>query len=176
MIRYRLKLLLITSATFLLSAQVTREYQIKAAFIFNFTQFVEWPAHSFSASQAPAVIGILGQDPFGSYLEEIIAGESLKQHPLVIQHYNDIDEIKDCHVLFINISDKAKLESALAKLKGKNILTISETNGFTKLGGMIRLYTRDNKINMQVNIDAVKAENLTISSKLLKLAEIVKGH
>lgn len=166
----------IVLATFLVRAQETREYQLKAAFIFNFTQFVEWPAHSFPSSQTPAVIGILGQDPFGPYLKEIIAGESLNQHPLVIQHYNDIDEVKDCHVLFIGIGDKKKLESIIAKLKGKNILTISETYGFTKLGGMIRLYTKENKINMQINIDAVKEGDLTISSKLLKLAEIVKVH
>ncbi len=158
------------------SAQIstTREYQIKAAFLFNFTQFVEWPSQSFSTPQSNAVIGILGPNPFGNYLEETITGESINKHPLVIRHFNSVDDIINCQVLFINIQDKGQLQTIIEKLKGKNILTISDANGFSKLGGMIRLYTKDDKINMQVNLEAAKAENLIISSKLLKLAEIVK--
>lgn len=170
------RFLLVVYGALFFSAQTstTREYQIKAAFVFNFTQFVEWPAQSFSTPQSPAVIGIIGKDPFGNYLEETIAGETINKHPLVIQHFNTVEEVTNCHILFVNINDKAKLQSIIEKLKGKSILTISDNNSFTKLGGMIRLYTRDDKINIQVNLEETKAGNLTISSKLLKLAEIVK--
>ncbi len=154
-------------------APATREYQVKAAFLFNFTQFVEWPSQSFATPQSPAVIGILGKDPFGNYLEETISGESINKHPLVIQHYNTPDEVMNCHVLFINLKDKDKQQQIIDKLKGKNVLTISDASGFSKLGGMIRLYTKDDKINIQINLDATKAEGLIVSSKLLKLAEIV---
>jgi len=173
--RYVSILLIIYGALFL-SAQTSpsREYQIKAVFLYNFTQFIEWPAHSFHGPQAPAVIGILGKDPFGKYLEETIAGESINKHPLVIQHFNTIEEVSNCHLLYININDKSKLEQIVEKLKGKSVLTISDANGFYKMGGMIRLYTKDDKINIQVNLEETKAENLIISSKLLKLAEIVK--
>jgi len=85
-----------------------------------------------------------------------------------------VDEITNCHILFINISDKNKLKAILEKLKGKNILTISDANGFAKLGGIARLYTKDDKINIQINLEAAKEENIIISSKLLKLAEIVQ--
>jgi hypothetical protein len=170
-----LSVFFIVSGAILISAQIsTREYQVKAVFIFNFTQFVEWPPQSFPTAQSPEVIGILGEDPFNTYLEETISGEVINKHPLVIQHFNTVEEITNCHILFIGISDKKKLQVVLEKLKGKNILTIGDTNEFAKLGGMVRLYTRDDKINIQINLEAAKAENLIISSKLLKLAEIVK--
>ncbi|HKC68067.1 MAG TPA: YfiR family protein [Bacteroidia bacterium] len=157
-----------------MSAQIaTREYQVKAAFVFNFTQFVEWSSQSFTTPQTSAVIGILGKDPFGNYLQETITGETINKHPLVIQHFNSVDDVNNCQVLFINISDKNQLRAILQKLKGKNILTISDVNGFAKMGGIVRLYTKDDKINIQINLEAAKEENLLISSKLLKLAEIV---
>jgi len=171
----RFSFLLVFCNIFFASAQIaTREYQVKAAFLFNFTQFVEWPPQAFSTPQSPAVIGILGKDPFGTYLEETITGETINKHPLTIQHFTDVDEVTNCEILFINISDKNKLQLIIEKLKGKNILTVSDVNGFAKFGGMVRLYTKDDKINIQINLEATKEENLVISSKLLKLAEIIK--
>ena len=174
-ISYRINALLVFCSLLFMSAQIsTREYQIKAAFLFNFTQFVEWPDHCFANPESRAVIGVLGKDPFGNFLEETIVGETIKKHPLVIQHYTNIDEITNCQILFINVSDKNQLRLINEKLKGKNILTVSDVNNFTKVGGMVRLYINDDKINIQINLEAAKAENLVISSKLLKLAEIVK--
>jgi len=170
-----LRALLVFCSVFFVSAQIsTREYQVKAAFVFNFTQFVEWPATCFSNPETRAVIGVLGKDPFGTYLEETIVGESINKHPLIIEHYNNVDEIKNCQILFVNLSNKNELRLVIEKLKGKNILTVSDVNGFAKLGGMVRLYLNDDKINIEINLEAAKAENLVISSKLLKLAEIVK--
>lgn len=165
-------LLLALWATFLAVQISPREYQIKAAFLFNFTQFVEWPSQHIPAKQ-PIVIGILGKDPFGEYLEDIIAGESIDGHPLVIKRFSNIDDIK-CQVLFININDTNRLRAALNRLKGNGILTVSDVSGFTKAGGMIRLYKKNDKINIQINLEEAKAEKLVISPKLLKLAEIVK--
>lgn len=167
--------LIVIYAAIFISAQIsTHEYKVKAAFLFNFTQFVEWPSQSFSTDNSPFVIGVLGTDPFGNSLEELVSGETIKNHPIVIQHFNSLEEIGNCHILFVNLQDKNKLQSIPEKLKGKNILTVSDANGFSKLGGMIRLYTKNDKINIQVNLEATKAENLIVSSKLLKLAEIVK--
>lgn len=172
---HKLRVVFVLIGVFFISAQIsTREYQVKAVFVFNFTQFVEWPVQAFANPQSPAVIGILGRDPFGTYLNETIVGESINKHPLVVQHYNSVDEALDCQILFINVSDKNELRQIIAKLKGKNIFTISDANGFAKMGGMARLYTKDDKINIQINLEAAKEANLTISSKLLKLAEIVK--
>lgn len=152
--------------------QPSREYQLKAVFLFNFTQFVEWPATSFSSDQAPMVIGILGADPFGSFLEETVEGEKINGRPLLIRHYTTIEEVEACQLLFINIAEKNKREQVLTGLKGRNILTVSDAPGFMEQGGMIRFFTKKDKINLQVNLEAAKAANLVISSKLLRLVEI----
>jgi len=156
------------------SAQTTsnREYQIKAAFLFNFTQYVEWPANAFREPETPLIIGILGEDPFGNYLEETVRGEKVNGHPLVIQHYKNIEEVNACHILFINQAETNKPDQAVINLKGKYILTVSDGHNFMKQGGMIRFITRDKKIMIQINPDAAKEANLIISSKLLRLAEI----
>ncbi len=158
----------------MLTAQAppTREYQLKAAFLFNFTQFVEWPVDAFTTDGTPWTIGVLGDNPFGSYLEEIVSGEKVNGHPVIIRYYKNADEIKTCHILFINLADTKKQEQAIALLKGRNILTVSDASSFPRYGGMVKLFTRDNKIKMQINLEASKAANLVISSKLLRLAEI----
>lgn len=166
---------LVLCFAFSVSAQTSnREYQVKAAFLFNFTHFVEWPANSFTSPQAPLTIGILGTDPFGNYLKDLVKSETIGQHPLTIKHFATIEEVSDCHILFINVSDKKSIPAVIETLKGKNILTVSDINRFAKSGGMIRLYTEDDKINIEINFEEVKAEGLTISSKLLKLSKIVK--
>ncbi len=157
-----------------LSAQApVEEYKIKAAFIFNFTQFVNWPEQSLGPPGSPFVIGILGEDPFEGYLQEIIKGESVKGHPLVIRHFKNVEDVKSCHVLFIDI--KGNDDAILKKLEGRNILTISEEEKFAHDGGMVRIYTKQNKIQIQINPEAANKASLTISSKLLKLVEIVKS-
>lgn len=173
-ILYQLMLaILLLSGHFALCAQAPpdREYQLKAVFLYNFTQFVEWPENAFASQQSPMVIGILGTDPFGHYLEETIAGEKINGHPLLIKHFKNVEEIGDCQVLFINLPE-SKRDQALVTLKGKNILTVSDDPDFMKRGGMIRFFTRQEKIKLQVNLEAAKTENLVLSSKLLRLVEI----
>ena len=149
-----------------------RGYQVKAVFLFNFSQFVEWPANAFTSAQAPIVIGILGDDPFGSFLDETVSGEKVNGHPLLVQRYNNVKEIKSCHILFINLAETNMTENVLANLKGRNILTVSDAGEFLQQGGMIRFFVKSNKIQLQINLDAARAGNLVISSKLLRLAEI----
>ena len=151
-------------------AQVAREYQVKAAFLFNFGQFVEWPPSSFTATNTPFVIGILGSDPFGSFIDETVAGEKVSGHPIIVQRYTDVKEIRNCHVLFINQPYSSEIANFL---NNRSILTVSDENDFAKNGGMIRFSTQKNKIRLQINPSAAKAAKLTISSKLLRLAEIV---
>lgn len=156
-------------------AQTTtsQEYQVKAAFLFNFAQFVEWPTNAFSNPQTPLVIGIIGDDPFGATLDEIVRGENVNGHPLVIQRFRQVEEIKTCHILFINSSEKNRAMEIIGQLKGRSVLTVGDTEGFATNGGMIRFVTEKNKIRFRVNLEAAKAANLTISSKLLKAAGIV---
>jgi len=171
---------LVLSASLLVTGMVipqkidpSREYQIKAVFLFNFTQFVEWPDSVFHEPQTPLVIGILGEDPFGTYLDKTVLGEEINNHPLVIQRYRSVEEIKMCHILFISQTETDHLEEIFAGLKGRSILTVGEVADFTKQGGMIQFVTERNKIQLQINVEATREVDLTISSKLLRLAEIV---
>lgn len=154
---------------------VPAEYQVKAVFLFNFAQFVDWPPKAFVQPQAPLIIGILGGDPFGTYLDETVRGEKVNNHPLVVQRYRRVEDIKTCHVLFISGSEANQLEQILELLKGRNILTVGDTAGFASNGGIIQFATEKNKIRLKINLQAAKAAQLTISSKLLRPAEIVGG-
>lgn len=159
-----------------LSAQEppAREYQIKAVFLFNFTQFVEWPVQALPEAGSPLVIGILGDDPaFSAYLKEVVAGEKVLGHPLVIKIFEDIKAIKKCHILFISKTESHKLKRIMASLRGRSILTVSDADNFMGYGGMIRFVTLDKKVRFQINPDVAKAAELNISSKLLSLAEII---
>lgn len=151
----------------------TTEYQVKAAFLFNFAQFVEWPTNTFPETRTPLVIGVLGQDPFGGYLDEIVRGERVNNRPLTVQRYRRVEEIKTCHVLFISRSEEDRLDQILASLKYRKILTVADADSAARRGVMIRFVTEQRKIRLKVNLEAARAANLTISSKLLRLAEIV---
>ena len=157
-------------------AQVNRskEYEIKAAFLFNFTQFIEWPSKTFTAADAPFVIGVLGKDPFGNYLDAIIKGEKINNHPLTVKRLNSIKEARDCHILFINAEDK-DLAAVLERLKASNTLTVGDTHTFAKEGGMIGFLTESKKIRIQINLEVAQNADLAVSSKLLRVAEIVSS-
>jgi hypothetical protein len=151
----------------------SREYQIKAVFLFNFTQFVEWPAATFPDPQAPLVIGVLGEDPFGSLLETAIRNEKAGEHPLEIRRFDNAAQA-DCHILFISRSESAQLEAVLGALAGKPILTVSDADQAARRGVMIRFINENNRIRLRINLDSAKHAGLTISSKLLRSAEIVR--
>ena len=167
---------LLASATLLGTPLTTsREYQIKAVFLFNFAQFVEWPPDTLAQAQTPLVIGVLGDDPFGSALDDTVRNEKVGEHTLVIQRYRRPEDINTCHILFISPSESARLEHTLAVLKDRSVLTVCDADGFAARGVMIRFLTESNKIRLRINLGAVKSAGLTISSKLLRPAEIING-
>ncbi len=149
------------------------EYQVKAVFLFNFTQFVEWPPGTFATPEAPFVIGILGSDPFGRQLDEVVRGETVNRRPLVVQRYGSVADVSNCNILFISRAESGSLKQILAALKGRSILTVGDGDDDGQRGIMIRLVTRSNRIRLRIDVDAAKAGNLQISSKLLRPAEIV---
>jgi hypothetical protein len=131
---------------------------------------MEWPPATFSTPAEPFIVGILGSDPFGSYLDQIISGEKVTGHPMIVQRQTDINNIQRSHILFINVP--GKISEALAGIKGKNILTVSDDPEFCKKGGIVRFYMEKDMIRIQINVNAAKAENIIISSKLLRIAQI----
>jgi hypothetical protein len=166
-------LLLIISITCFSQPKVSREYHIKAVFLYHFAMFVEWPASSLGSAETPFVIGILGDDPFRSVIDETVSGEKIKGHPIIIQRYKNVHEVKNCHILYISAREAPKLNEILFAIKNRHILTVSDMANFTGVGGIIRFMTRDNKIRLQINSAAAKAADLTISSKLLNVADVV---
>lgn len=154
-------------------AAVAGEYQVKAVFLFNFAQFVEWPAAVFAGANSPIVIGVLGENPFGAYLEDTVRDEKVDNRPLEVRRYRRVEDIKTCHVLFISRSEAGRLEEILASLKDRNILIVGDGDDFVQRGGMIRLATAQNKVRLTINVDVARAANLKISSKLLRAADVV---
>jgi hypothetical protein len=154
-------------------AATPQEYQVKAVFLFNFAQFVEWPATAFAGPNAPLVIGVLGEDPFGSALDDTVRGEIINQRPLVVRRFQRIEEVDHCHILFVSRSESKRLETVVAALRGRTILTVGDTEGFALRGVMIRFITEKNRIRLRINLDAARAAALVISSQLLRPAEIV---
>jgi hypothetical protein len=153
---------------------ISKEYQIKAVCLFNFAQFVTWPPEVFDSPDQPFRIGILGDDPFGTFLDETVQGEKVDNHPLVIERYSGVEAVKDCQILFVSASESARVKDILSSLKGRNILTVGDKEGFIRSGGVVRFVMEGNKIHLKISLEAAKDASLTISSKILRLAEIVE--
>jgi hypothetical protein len=149
-----------------------REHRVKAVFLFNFAQFVEWPEDAFQGPKDSLVVGILGEDPFHEFLDEVVRGESVREHPIAIRRFKRIEDVKECHVLFIGASESARLNGTVAALKARKILTVGETRDFLAHGGMILLVNDGGRVRFKVNLDALQEADLSVSSKLLRLAEV----
>ena len=148
------------------------EYQVKAVFLFNFGQFVEWPREAMDAS-APFTICVVGEDPFGRTLDDVVRGERVGSRPLAVRRYREAAEIEDCNILFVGRGDPKLLSDALAAARGHSVLTVTDVEGAEELGAMIVLYNDRSRIRMRINLAAARASHLVISSKLLRPAEVV---
>ena len=166
-------LLLLASTLTPLYAQNPSEYEAKANFLLNFSKFIDWPADAFASPDTPLVVGILGIDPFGKYIDDIVSKEEIANRHIEVQRYNNIQDIFGCQILYIN--QPWKTEEVVSLLKGKSILTVSEEPGFAKAGGIIQFYNDSaSTVRLEINPAAAKEANLNISSKLLRIARIVE--
>ena len=146
------------------------EYQIKAAFLFNFAKFVEWPPRVLTEAKSPIIIGILGENPFHEDLAQVVRNKSIDQHPLLIHELRSPAQAANCHVLFISTSEKKRLPEIFAALKSASVLTVGEMDQFTEAGGMINFVLVGTKIRFEINQEAATSAGLKISSKLMSLA------
>jgi hypothetical protein len=153
--------------------QAVDEYQVKAAFLYNFAKFVTWPQQSFQTSTDPILICILGPNPFGGALEQAIQGKVVEGRKLAVLQISDSKQASSCQILFIRSSERKRSPSFLAELKPIGILTVGETEGFADYGVVINFKLDGNRVRLEVNIDAAEEQKLRISSKLLSLAQIV---
>lgn len=153
-------------------ATTPQEYQVKAIFLLNFTQFVGWPTSG--DDNRPVAICVLGEDPFGHYLDDALRGERVDNRTLVVRRYQHIEDVTGCEILFISQSETPHLDAALARVKDSNTLTVSDARDFGEHGGMIAFVTADNRVRLHINVAAARAAGLTISSKLLRVAETTR--
>src|SRR5260221_5089895 len=152
------------------------EYLIKAGFIYNFAKLVEWPATAFAQPDSPIVIGVLGHDPFGTTVDRIVADKKINGRGIAVKRLKwsrDFKTYKDCNILFVSLSEKDHLDNVVEAMRLLPILTIGDAPGFAKRGGIINFTLEDNKVRFEVNVEAAKHADLTISSRLLTLARIV---
>jgi hypothetical protein len=156
-----------------MAAPAPSEYQVKAVFLFNFTQFVDWPAQSFADARAPFVIGVLGRDPFGSALDEAVRGETVNGRALVVERYRSVTELKPCQILFIDRSAGTDANRTLDAMGHQGTLTVSDADAQAPASVIIRFLSEGKKIRLRINVDSARDAGLTISSKLLRPAEVV---
>ena len=149
------------------------EYVVEAAFLIKFTTFVKWPPQAFSGANASFTIGILGEDPFGRSLDEIVANEAVGGHKLLVRRFQNVNQIDSCHVLFISSSEARRLDDILSRLDRRSVLTVGETKDFALRSGIIGFVLSEKRLRLVINLAAATAARLTISSKLLRQSEIV---
>jgi hypothetical protein len=147
--------------------------EVQAVFLFNFAQFVNWPADAFPDPQEPLVIGVLGKDPFGSFLDEMVRGETIRGRAFRIDRYRRLDEVKGCHILFVSRSENKRLKDILSALKNRPVLTVSNGDDLDQPGGIIRFIRDENRVGLSIDLEAAQAARLTFSSKLLRSAAII---
>lgn len=146
------------------------EYQLKAAFLANFAEFVTWPPTAFSGSGAPIVIGILGDDPFGGTLDRAALAKIVGGRKIAIRRSPRAEDLKGCHIVFIAKSERARLAEILGSLETRNVLTVADVEQFTARGGAIGFVMAGDVVRFEINHGAAKRAGLEISSRLLKLA------
>jgi hypothetical protein len=164
------------------------EYQVKAAFLYNFIKFVDWPEEKTADGNEPIIIGIIGKDPFGSAFDPI-KDDIVKDKKVVIKRFTGLEELKNsgeedkskphpqveiikkCHLLFICNSENKSLKETINLVQDHSVLTVADTQGFLESGGIINFVMEEKKVRFEINITAAKRAKLKIRSQLLKLAK-----
>ncbi len=152
-----------------------KEYEIKAAFLFNLGAFVHWPDSTFANANAPFYICVLGEDPFGERLDVVAAGQKVSGHPVAIRRAQAVADTAECDMLFVSTSVQAQLPGILAHLKNQPVLTVGDMDNFAVQGGMVQFYPRDNKIRLMLAPEAFSNAGLQPSAHLMRIAQIVSS-
>ncbi|GBC60223.1 hypothetical protein DENIS_1174 [Desulfonema ishimotonii] len=152
------------------------EYQVKAGFIFHFVRFTQWPVSAFSGPDSPLVICIAAQGADADILFGL-SGKVIRHREIIVRRYRPAAEadVGPCHLLFIASEDRAYVRELLSDNKKPNLLTVGETGGFTKMGGIINFFMKDNRLRFEVSRTAAREAGLKFSAQLLMSAEIVRG-
>jgi hypothetical protein len=146
---------------------------MKAAFLFNFGKFIEWPESSFPADNAPFAICVLGEDPFGGSLDAL-RGKFIGHRSVAVWRIKKADAGFRCQVLFVSASERSRVPEIIRALRGSNVLLVGDTDSFAASGGAIEFTLENDRIRFAINPDAIQRAGLQVSSQLLALAKIVR--
>ena len=149
------------------------ESQIKAGFIFNFLRFVEWPPKAFGTSSTPITVCVVGDSPITALLNEAVAGKTVEGRAVAVKHLQPADESHGCHLVFVSAAEAHHSSRMLDSLKGASVLTVGEVAGFSQSGGILNFSTQDNRVKLELNLDAAAHANLKISAKLIAVSRLV---
>ncbi len=163
------------SVTSALSAQAVGEYDLKAAFVYNFARFIEWPARAFKEPGDPIKVCILGENPFGHALDNALHGKLAGSRTFVVEQISDVRRANGCHILFVSASESKRVRAILeAVTSGCGVLTVGDLDGFAEQGGVVNFTLERGKIRFEINVAAAGQQGLRVSSKLLGVAKIVR--
>jgi hypothetical protein len=149
------------------------EYRVKAAFLYNFAKFVQWPSESFESPTAPFAVCVLGRDPFGRSLEDTVAGRAVEGRPFLVRHISSVKPVTGCHILFIGSMEDKRVAALVAEIKTPGILTVGESESAASAGVIVNFTLEAGKVRFAINAAAAEREKLRISSRLLSLATAV---
>jgi hypothetical protein len=165
---------MVVAAEFLPAQEISREYPLKAAFLYNFGGYVEWPAEAFSSAQAPFVIGVVGSNPFGTVLDGMAATKKIRGRPIVVKYLLQPSDFPKCHILFVSHElDEADQLAVVNATRSKYVLVVGESTGMAQNGAVANFFIEQNKVRFEINIQAARERQLKISSKLMSLARVV---
>lgn len=151
--------------------QAVSEYKVKAAFLFNFAKFVEWPERHRDTQSV--TIGVVGFDPFGESLDQVVRDKMVGSKRIAIRRFARLEQMEPCDILFISPSESSRLDEILKALDGTATLTVGEDEEFVRKGGIIRFFTQESKVRFEINLNAAEFEGLRLSSRLLQVARTV---
>lgn len=163
---------MLTSHAYAISA---KEYEIKAAFLYNLGSFISWPATTFKSIQDNFSICILGEDPFNQRLQSLTQDQQISGHPISVEQITSIQEAIRCQILFVSASEQENLPLIFKWLNGKPILTVSDIENFILSGGMLQFFKRENKIRLALDPEAISEVGLKASAHLMKIAELIRS-
>jgi hypothetical protein len=146
------------------------EYLVKAAFLYNFAKFTEWPSEAYADASAPLMVCVLGQDPFGKALDSL-AGKRINGRRVALSRLARVEEAVQCQLVFISESEEGRVPGIVGYLAGRPVLTVCNAPGCTRFRGIIHLRVVSERIRFAIDIDSAKSAGLKLSSKLLALAE-----
>jgi YfiR/HmsC-like len=153
--------------------QTLSEYQIKAGFFFNFTRFVDWPESAFPTPASPILACVAGETPLTDLLTDVTVGKVVNGRAVSIKRVRASDDLRRCNLLFISAAEQRRTAEILASLNKANTLTVGETAGFAQAGGMINFSIQENKVKLELNLDATTRAGLKINSKLIAVSRLV---